>query len=294
MRKNESGQALVLVLLSLAVVLTIILFMLSRSITDISISSGQAESVRAFSAAEAGIEKALIVGAGVGLTEIGDATYSSKVSSFAEGTSDFNYPSPLVSGETMTTWFVAHDVDGNIACSASLPCFTGNTLKVCWGNTGSSADLATTPAVEVSVYYESTPGNLSTIKIARATFDPNAGRRSSNSFAVPDSGTCSFGGTSFAFTKTITFSDLGIPAASYNSQNGLLFARVRLFYNTDIAHIVGTSVDFAGNSILPSQGIGIVSTGTAGSSNRRINVFQGWPEFPFSGSAIYTPESITK
>jgi len=294
-RKNESGQALVLVLLSLAVVLTIVLFILSRSITDISVSSGQAESVRAFSAAEAGVEKALVIGsAGSGITEIGDASYTSSITDFAEGTKEFAYPSPLISGDIMTTWFIAHDTDGNMTCSVTYPCFTGNTLKVCWGNTGTSGSTATTPAIEVSVYYESTPGNLSTIKIGRAVYDSNSSRRSTNSFSTPDSGACTIGGTSYVFQKTITLSDLGIPSGSYSVQNGLIFAKVRMLYNTDTAHVIGTSVDFSGNSVLPSQGQGIVSTGTAGESNRRINVFQGFPEFPFGGNSIFSPSGVTK
>src|SRR6185369_13919907 len=102
--RNESGQALVLVLLSLAVVLTLVLFILSRSITDVAVSSRQEESVRAFSAAEAGIEKSLVIGTG-STSVIGDANYSSSVLSYAEGTQDLVYPINLSSGDTSTTWF---------------------------------------------------------------------------------------------------------------------------------------------------------------------------------------------
>lgn len=299
MRKSESGQALVMVLLSLAVVLTLVLFILSRSITDVAVSSGQAESVRAFSAAEAGIEKALVIGTGSTSTSIGDASYSSTVSDFAKASYDFNYPAPLLSGDTMTTWFVAHDSDGNMICDSNLgyPCFTGNILRICWGNAGTSADTTTTPALELSVYYESTPGDIATVKIARAAFDPNSGRTTSNSFAAPDGGICQIEGTNFAFQKNITFSSLGIPSDSYQVQNGLIFARVRLFYNTDVAHAVGTSVN-GSSSTLPSQGINVVSTGTAGQgtaqSNRRVSVFQGWPEFTFGGNSLFSASAITK
>ena len=59
---RESGQALLIVVLSLAVVLTVVLSILARSVTDIKLSTGSEESLRAFSAAEAGIERALIAG----------------------------------------------------------------------------------------------------------------------------------------------------------------------------------------------------------------------------------------
>ena len=284
-----------LVLLSLSVVLTIVLFVLSRSVTDISTSTEQADSVRAFSAAEAGIEKALITGAGSGgVVQIGDASYSVSVSDYSEGAPSFNYPAPLLSGETMTNWFVSHDDTGKITCAAGFLCFRGNTLKVCWGNPNPTE----IPAIEVSVYYETTPGNPSTVRIARAAYDPNTTRATSNNFSAPDAGTCQIGGVTYAFQKTITMSGLGIPAGSYNVANGLLFAKIRMLYNTNTGHVIGTDVNFAGNSTLPSQGLDIVSTGTSGTSgnfsNRRVSVFRGWPEFPFSGLAVFYPYGIVK
>jgi Tfp pilus assembly protein PilX len=83
-RKSQKGQALVLVLLSLSVVLTLVLFILSRSITDVAVSSKEEESARAFSAAEAGIERSLVVGSG-NSSDIGDAHYVASVTSFALG-----------------------------------------------------------------------------------------------------------------------------------------------------------------------------------------------------------------
>lgn len=293
----ESGQALVLVLLSLSVVLTIVLFILSRSVTDISTSTGQADSVRAFSAAEAGIEKALITGSSATNITIGDATYSVDISNYSAGLATFNYPPTLLAGDSMTLWFVSHDDNGKIICGGSdLPCFTGNTVKVCWGNPGTAAGTDMTPAVEASIYYETTPGVASTVRIARAVFDPNASRTSSNSFGTSDGGTCQIDGVNYAFQKTITLSSLGV--TSYNLTNGLLFARFRIFYNSDQGHLIGADVNFDGNSKLPSQGISIISTGSAGTeggqSNRRVSVFQGWPEFPFSGMSIFSPYGITK
>ena len=293
MRKNESGQALVLVLLSLSVVLTLILYVLSRSVTDVAVSSRQEESVRAFSAAEAGVERALVIGTSNGNT-IGDASYTANVSSFAEGSKSFSFPDSLSEGDTVTVWFMSHDAGGNLICDGTHSCFTGNSLQVCWGNSGTSAGNATAPAIEVSIYYETVPGDATTLKIARAAFDPNSGRTPSNSFSSADLTTCQISGNSYAFQKTVSFALLGIPAASFGSPGGLLFARVRMFYNSDIAQAAGTTVDFPGNSSLPSQGSSITSTGVAGGSNRRISVFQGWPEFPFASSSILSPAGITK
>lgn len=293
-RKFESGQALVLVLLSLSVVLTIALYILSRSVTDISSSSQQADSVRAFSAAEAGIEQALITGSSISSTIIGNASFSVDVSKYSEGSTYFVYPYAMFSGDSMTGWFVSHNTSGKMTCGTGYPCFTGSSIKICWGNTGTSSSSSTAPAIEATIFYETTPGTLSTVRVARAVIDPNSTRRVSNSFSSTDSGTCTLGTTSFAFQKTISFSDLGIPSASYNTENGLILVSIKLIYNTDAGHYAGISV----STTLPSQGLDITSTGTAGTSglesNRKINVFQGWPEFPFAGNSLFIPAGITK
>lgn len=295
MKKNIKGQALVLVLLSLAVVLTLVLFVLSRSITDVSISTKEEDAVRAFSAAEAGVERALVVGSGTFSSQVGDATFTSTVSDFAVGARAFVYPMNVNMGDSVTFWFVGHDANGATVCSGASPCFTGNTLKVCWGNTGTAAGVSTTPAIELSIFYQATPGNPATARIARVVLDPNSGRRVSNLFASPDPGTCTLSGETLQFQKTITLSTLGIPAGSYNVQNGLQFAKLRMLYNSNISHKAALDVNFAGNSNLPSQGILANSTGTAGESNRRLEVFQGWPEHPgVFDFTVYTSTGIVK
>lgn len=299
-RNRESGQALVLVLLSLAVVLTLVLYILSRSVTDILVSSKNEETTRAFSAAEAGVEQALVIGTGGDNPNIGNSSgYVSDVAEFAKGSTDFNYPIELASGDSFTTWFVSHDKNNNdkTVCDGTPehPCFTGDMFKICWGKAGTDGSLGTAPAIEVSIFYEAIPGSLPTIKIARIAVDPNASRIGSNAFVSPDAGTCQIAGVTYQFQKTIQNSTLGIPASSYGVENGLQFARVRMFYNSDTTHPIGVSTNFAGSTTLPSQGDDITSTGTSGQSTRKISVFQGWPEPPsVFDFAIYSSTGITK
>jgi type II secretory pathway pseudopilin PulG len=292
--KHEKGQALLIVLLSLAVVLTVVLFVLSRSVTDIAVSSRFEEAVRAFSAAEAGVEQALIAAAPSGLVQIGNASYNVSVSEAAEGEKSFAYPLPLPVGDSIVIWFVAHDADGNLVCSAQKPCFTGDTVKLCWGNSGTEASSSITPALEASFVYAATPGSFSTLRVARVVLDPNAGRiASANSFETPDPGTCSLDSNSYQFQKTISLSSLGIPSGSYSVEDGLQFVRLRILYNSDVSHGVGIDVDFPNDSALASQGKNISSAGAAGGSNRHLNVFQSWGEIPsvfsfpaFSGGSL--------
>jgi len=292
--RNTRGQALVLVLLSLAVVLTLVLFILSRSVTDIAVSSREEEAVRAFSAAEAGVENALIVGVG-SASDIGNASFTASVSDFASGLSSFVYPLSLSSGESGTVWFIGHDTDSNTLCDVSRPCYKGKSIKVCWGKEGTPAATGATPAIEFSLFYESTPGSSATAKIARGVYDPNASRRSANSFAAPDGAGCAIDGESFAFSKNISFSSLGVPAGVYNVNEGLQFAKVRMFYNTDANHKIAFDVSGSGGTTLPSQGLKVNSSGVAGESNRRLEVFQGWPEAPgIFESVVFSSNGVTK
>lgn len=294
----ESGQTLLLVLLGMAVILTIVLSIVSRSITDITVSTKEEEALRAFSAAEAGVERALLTGANVA-GPIGDASFTANVTGAASPTKDFPHPIGIISGESLIIWFVNHDSNGSSTCTGNS-CFTGDKFKLCWGKSGTSAGSSTTPAVEVSVFYAATPGDYSTTKIARDAIDPNSTRRSTNSFSAPDAGGCQIGSSSYAFQKTINLGTggLGIPAGSYNSQNGLQFARIRMLYNTDISHELGVSTSGfsgTGNFLFPPQGSNIVSTGVAGASNRKVEVFQGYGEPPpIFDAAIFSPSGITK
>ena len=282
-------------LLSMAVVLTIVLSILSRSVTDIAVTSGEEQALRAFSAAEAGVERALIVGADIGATQIGDASFTADVSGTAEAGQEFANPNAVLSGESLYFWFVAHDDDGALVCDATHQCFTGSQYKICWGKEGTASGDVTTPAIEISTFYAVTPGDYSTARIARETADPNVPRRSSNNFSAPDAGTCTVGGENFAFQKTVNLAALGVPAGSYGVQNGLQFAKTRILYNSNVGHQIGIFSNYPGNSLLPAQGLKIVSTGISGESNRKIEVFQGYGELPpvFDG-AIFSLGGISK
>lgn len=292
--RNSSGQALLLVLLGMAVILTIVLSILSSSVTDVKVTTTEEDALRAFSAAEAGVERALITG-GSATGSIGGSNFNASITTIGQAATSYIYPADVASGDTATIWMVSHDANDALICDATHPCFTGRTIKFCWGKSGTPNNAATTPAIEVAVFYANTPGNYGTIRIGRATFEPNASRIASNAFLSPDAGTCTIGTTTFAFQKTVDLSTLGVPAGSYNSANGLQMLRVRMLYNTDRAQSVGVDTNFAGNSNFPSQAIQIESTGTAGDSTRRVQVLKGYADLPpVFDAAIFSPLGITK
>ena len=201
--KYQGGQALLLVLLSMAVVLTIVLSVLSRTITDITVTTKEEEALRAFAAAEAGIEQALIIGSNTG--SFGDdASFTATISNFGHQQSEYVYPEKLLSGESAIIWFVDHDEEnGELTCNTG-ECFTGSSLKICWGEPGIATNSDTTPAIEASIFYAATPGDYGEVRIARETIDPNNTRRLTNNFSTVDVGTCTVGDVEFEFQKIAT------------------------------------------------------------------------------------------
>ena len=302
---KENGQALLVVLLVMAVILTVVLSVISRSVTDISVTSLDEEALRAFSAAEAGVERALIVGTSVS-DSVGESSFNAAVSGIAQGAQSFAYPTEIYSGESVYIWFVSHDTNGDLVCNTpgGLPCFTGSVASFCWGSLGTSRDGNTTPSVEVSVFYDPTlagvtSGNFSSVRVGRATFDPNTSRRLINNFSS-DQGACGAGEEYFSFSGDVAFGadaspstiDLGIPCVGSNGC--LLAARIRVVYNTDFTHPIGIDVAPA---TLPAQGKKIDSTGTSasGASVRKVEAYRtfGGPP-PIFDASVFSQGSVTK
>lgn len=280
-RKNQKGQAVLIVLLSLSVVLIIVLFIMSRSVTDISLSTKEEDSLRAFSAAEAGVERALVIGNSSGT--IDNATFNADVTSFAEGSTEVTFPISLKSGENAIFW---------LSRAGEATAFTGSQIRYCWGDPGTVATDAQSPALEVTIFYTTTPNDLTTIRTARATLDPNPSRRSTNSFGIGQDSTCTIGGDSFEYQATLNLPSLGI--SGYATEDVLQYTTAKILYNTAVAHKVG--IDVAGTgSALPSQGNKVVSDGSFGSSNRKVEVYQLHPEVPsVFANAIFSTSGIIK
>lgn len=305
-KKNSSGQALLIVLLTMTVVLTVVLSVVSRSVTDISVTTYQEEAQRAFDAAEAGIERALLTGSFQPPTTIGDATFTTNITYPLPQADQAVYPSDVLAGESATFWFVSQDTSGDLFCSGD--CLRANRFsRICWGQEGTAID-AFTPAIEISVYYDQAApqavntGDFSQVKIARQAYDPNPSIRVPlNNFIL--AGTCAspLAGREFEFaTNAINLdTELNIPCTG--TTGCLLMAKVRLLYNHNSVlgdpypHPVGIEVQPAGGTHLPAQGALIDSVGEAGDSTRRVNVFQSYPEpqFVFE-AAIFGKGGLSK
>lgn len=299
--KEESGQALLIVLLAMAALTTVVLSVVSKSVSEVSVTTNEEESLRAFSAAEAGVEKALVTdttgtisnnltvpSAGGGPSTV--SQYSADIGRYPDNPRAYAYPFELLSGQTAAVWMVDSKLVPGIDCSGG-GCFTGTQLNFCWGTPGTPSGSATTPAISVSVIYKDLSGNLAS---ASTGFDPYSTRALAGAGGAPankfqTAGTCGapIAGKSFAFGATL---DMGPGGLGISGQPVL--ARVKMLYNgVATAHSFGVTT----TSDLPTQGRKVSSEGTSGSSTRKIEAYLLNPELPYIfDAALYSPNDIAK
>ena len=222
--KSNSGQALLIMVLVMAVALTIGLAVVSQSITDIKISHQEEESSRAFSVAEAGIEQALKLGPGDYPT--GDIT--ARVTETAQGGgTEFVSPAQITQGETQSIWLIGHDDDGNLL---ETPFYIADSIKICWEET-----TPTETAIEATLFYK----EAGVYKVFRGAYDAEAASLSRlNSFEVP---TENCDNLKLGRGKTLTTSGLGT----------LILLQLRPLYNQAKIGVEGVG---GSGGVLPVQG----------------------------------------
>lgn len=249
---------LMLVLITI-VGLTIGLSLISRTVTDIRISSQIEQSSRAFSAAEAGIENALrgaVVGQ-PGSVTLPDATGSYSVAEIGNSTSVLEYPvtSPV---NTQTLWLIDHNVDGTLNESATSYSPSSD-IDICWGT-----DPNITPAIILNLYYKSG----TTYKVARGAYDQNAASRGNYFDSVDSVGNYCSG--NYRFKKTIT----STTTFGLAPTDKLLMLRIQPVYEN-------TTIAVKPYAALPLQGKVITSVGqTTTGVARKIKVTQGYNVLP--------------
>lgn len=278
------GQALVIVLLVLAVALTTGLAIISRSVIDVGVSTSQQESARALSAAEAGIEAKLggTLAGDSGTVGTGKTGGSYTVSSTSAGAAKFiSFPESLRSGEVVSLFLTDYNTDGTIVLPLSGT-FSGR-IDACWGNPDAGGEV---PAFEAELYYWD--GSVYAVK--RLAYDP-AGR--SNGFATsgisaPPSGSSACP-TDHPYQYSVSWSPV-TSAFGLSATDKPVLMRLRLWYNSSSHYLaVGSDTNF------PVQGTIVTSSGTAGTSSRKVQVFQRYPDpFPLFDMAVFSGDSLTK
>jgi len=258
LKRLYRGQALVIVLLIVGVGLTVGLAIISRSVTEVNVTTVQEESARALEAAEAGVEQAfggLIAGSGgTGTLPSSNATFNVANSNIGAGTV---YEVPFV-------------VDQGDAATVDMTGYSGNNVRICWGKNSEQT------GVEVILYFDPGSGLISS---GRGGYDPQ-GRWN---FMVSDTGNC--GTMGYTYSKLVDLSELGMTSGTP------LFLRIRPVFNSTPVRLAVVAV----GSSFPVQGTEIQSTGQAGNASQRIKATAANPDLPaIFDNAVFSGSSLIK
>lgn len=317
-KKKQSGQVVLILLLVMIVALAIGLSVVQRSLTDVSTSTRIEQSSRAFSAAEAGIERVLQNGDPSALENvINEDAFGNNASAIVRGggllpnqKQAIEYP-PVSKEEIVHVWLA--DPDANFESDIGAY-YTQSELEVYFGSTETFIP-ADRPAVELIIISLNKTGDKKyTSKKILLDFDINDIRPSNNflkpresddnvkEFRCSDNPDTAFG------VKTI-FSESGendrkfaCRAVLQNLSPTLVLLRARILYSS-VSHPfavkpVTTSEECesdADRCSLPRQVRIIQSSGTSGDAQRTIQLFRIEKVVPFYlDYAIFSAGDINK
>lgn len=268
--KSESGQILVLVLLIVLVAMTIGLSVASRTLTTVRNQADLTMSNRAFSAAEAGVERALLQ-----IKQGGNCNANSCIPDIAGVETQVELQD--VGGQTNRAFGVA-SLGQDDVLQADLRGYTGRTVSIYWGDNGDSSQCQQSPALVASVVYQSTSTNeYGVLKVAEDRFCGSS-RSSDNGFnsslvtvspnpTTPVTLQDESQRDSYGYSATM---HLNGPASILPPGTRPVGLRVRLMY----AGSKPVAIAPHAGQRLPLQGQQITSTSIAGGQQRTIKVLR--------------------
>lgn len=297
---KQEGQAILALILIMTVALAIGVSVIQKSLVDVSTSTKVEQSQRAFSAAEAGIERALTP-TGIGSTapitlsnqssvtvqDTGLLPYTASGGSQQDG---LEYP-PISKEEFAHIWLADPTSPTNPPAEFYMPASrtSGRGIEIYWGNP--SAEKA---AIAVKIIHF----NGTNYQASAYYFDSDGGRVGANGFTDASAGCSSptintTSGTNRSFyCKRIIDSSSSPPFPS----QGLMLVRIRLLYNSSSQPVAVRGYGTCGPPCsLPPQARLIASTGESGQTQRTVQVFQLKKVVPpYLDFAIFSAGEIRK
>lgn len=264
----QTGQILLVVVLTMVVALTIGLAVAARSITNSRTSTEEENSERAFSAAEAGIEESLQTNANSSGSFSNNSALYNTVKSNPRGLDiQLNNDTPILKDSPVDVWL------------SDLPDYSNRYvgyLTIYWGHLGETCNFIDNspnnmPALEI-VSIVGNPGNPT---MNHTLVDPCGNRRSlSNKFSAPSAvGGGNVKTRTYAYRTTIQFS---VP-----NSTGIVARIIPLYAST---YIAVRGCDAAGGNCNPTglngQGTLVESTGTSDQTVRKVVSFKSNPSLP--------------
>lgn len=295
--RNQKGQLLLTLIIIMTVALAIGLSIIQKSLLDVSTSTKVEQSSRAFSAAEAGVEKYLKNTVDcvpesdpdkcqVKFSDTGSQANVSggglKPITVSAGTPQdpLEYP-PLAKEDVVQVWMADLTSPNNPPTTYYDPSPT-RAIDIFWGTDGNPANDRA--ALELTIlYYEG-----GAYKSDKKYYD-SISRTPDNKFdltAICNGGQKPSNGVqSYQCRKRVD-----LPTGS------LMLIRARLLYNSTSQPFGVQAVNTCGKSCsFPPQARVLVSTGTSGETQRKVKVFQEYKVVPpYFDYAIFSAGDIVK
>lgn len=293
---NHRGQITIVLLLLLLAALSVALAVTQRSITNVATSTQSEESTRAFSAAEAGIEKATQTcpPGQPSCTEIDPISLTNQATAKVILSPPLPLPKQALEYPPLGKEEVAQFWLANPTTSPPATFYTASSFDIYFGN----SDLTTTqdfPAIEVNVV----TSNAGVYKSNRYYLDSKS-RNPTNNFnlatcgnvdPIPTANYKNSPSSTFYCKGTIPYPGCSAPGCTAYTGTPIM-ARVRILYSTTKQSIALAPA--LGNS-LPPQATLYTSTGNSGLSQKTISVFRTTNVVPpFFDYAIFSAGNITK
>ncbi len=243
--KNEKGQILLITVMLLATVMTIVLSISFKSVTETQVTKLEEESQKALAAAESAIDVALkenqnvTIGAG-SLSSITGFEGSATVESLTSKT----FTTPNVAKDGSYTFYLG---DYNLT-QKTIGSSIAQDITICFESG------ATNPAIEINLVKSS--------GVKKYVVDPSSritNASTGSSICIPNS--------NYGFSYTVPGTDIGVDGQ---------FLLVRIFYSP-------TRLFFSRTTDFPVQGRTISSQATSSTStgvSKKIVLFQSYPQIP--------------
>lgn len=257
-RNYQSGQVLLISLLVLVVAMTIGLSVAVRTITTIRMTTAEDSSQRAFSAAEAGLERSLTAGAGQTITgdfmASNDSKYEVKTSELKGDDILLDNGALILKDDAVDVWLSDYPDYTN-----PWPPAGSRDLSIYWGDSADVCDTSEVTNTMAALEVVLISGTEAVPLLTHYAYDRCVARRGDNKFSAATTGAFVIAGKTFANSVTISVT------------SGLLVRIIPLYART----YIGVHGDG-----LPVQGIVATSIGNSGGTQRKIVSFRGYPKPP--------------
>ena len=258
---NRCGQALIIVLLVMAISLTLGVSVASRSISTLRQISFSAQSAKALAFAEAGVEEALKC--------LNDGSCPldydpPSVDLDGDGEKDFDYQISVLGLSSVFDELPPIERDKTI--EVDLGGYPRDTLiHIFWVDRSISSQVNASSAIKASLIYCDDNGPTCTTKnykVLQKAYDTVAER--DNGISKVTLGSYKADGKTYGYRVSVKPPPFKYP----------LVMRLRFLYSTGV---VSLAVQGAGGAVLPSQGAKVESVGFSGQVKRKVEVIRTDP-----------------